>query len=148
MTPTAIRRSLLTVLAVPALALGVVACGGDDQASSSSTPTTEAGAVVVLEPLEAQELIEATPDEVVLDVRTPEEFAAGHVPDATNVNVEAADFADRLEGLDPDATYVVYCQSGRRSAIAADKMVQAGFTTVYDMGGITDWQAAGLPVES
>jgi rhodanese-related sulfurtransferase len=147
MTPTALRRSLLTVLAVPALALALAACGGDDEASSPST-APESATVVVLEPVEAQELIEATPDEVVLDVRTPEEFAAGHVPDATNVDVEAADFADRLEALDPEATYVVYCQSGRRSAIAADKMVEAGFTTVYDMGGITDWQAAGLPVES
>ena len=41
---------------------------------------------------------------------------------------------------------MVYCHSGRRSAIAADAMVAAGFTQVYDVGGIADWEAAGLPV--
>ena len=50
------------------------------------------------------------------------------------------------EALDPSATYIVYCQSGRRSALAAAAMVEAGFTQVFDMGGIQDWLAAGLPV--
>ncbi|MFM2077610.1 MAG: Rhodanese-like domain, partial [Actinomycetota bacterium] len=51
-----------------------------------------------------------------------------------------------IENLARDGEYAVYCHSGRRSAIAAATMVAAGFTRVHDLGGIVDWQAAGLPV--
>ena len=82
----------------------------------------------------------------VIDVRTPEEFAAGHVDGAINIDVEGGGFSAGIASLDTAAPYIVYCQSGRRSAIAAETMVAAGFTEVYDMGGIQDWVAAGLPV--
>lgn len=83
----------------------------------------------------------------ILDVRTPAEFAASHVKDAVNLDVEASTFNGKIAMLDKDATYVVYCHSGRRSGIATTAMAQAGFTRVYNLaGGLTDLQAAGATV--
>lgn len=83
---------------------------------------------------------------VLVDVRTPAEFADGHLEGAVNLPVESPDFAAAVATLDPGAEYVVYCRSGRRSAIAADLMVDAGLTVV-DLGGFEEAAAAtGLAV--
>lgn len=71
----------------------------------------------------------------VIDVRTAEEFATGHVDGAINIDVESADFGTAIAALDPAATYLVYCRSGRRSAIAASEMTDSGLT-VLDGGGL------------
>ncbi len=84
---------------------------------------------------------------VTLDVRTPAEYESGHLPDAVNIDVEAADFGQRITELDPAATYAVYCRSGNRSKVAMDQMASAGLKNVSDLdGGIVAWQSAGLPV--
>jgi len=84
---------------------------------------------------------------VILDVRTPGEYAAGHIANAVNVDVEAADFTVKITAYDKDKTYLVYCRSGRRSLTAAGIMIKQGFRDVYNMlAGITEWQAAGYPV--
>lgn len=80
--------------------------------------------------------------DVVVDVRTPAEFAAGHIAGAINIDVESGDFSNAIVSLDKSATYIVYCHSGRRSAIAADQMKAAGFT-VLDGGAIDAMTARG-----
>ena len=83
----------------------------------------------------------------VIDVRTPDEYAAGHLAGAQNIDVEAADFASRISSLDKETPYLLYCRSGRRSAIAAEQMAKAGFTDIVDGGGMADLVAAGAPTE-
>jgi len=73
------------------------------------------------------------PGTVVLDVRTPAEFAAGHLPEAKNIDIEGPDFASGIAALDKTATYAVYCRSGNRSATAMEQMTAASFTHVYDL---------------
>ncbi len=74
----------------------------------------------------------------LVDVRTPEEFAAGHVEGALNIPVDA--LAGRLGELpDPAAPLVLYCGSGRRSARAAALLAEKGYTAVYDLGGMSNW---------
>lgn len=91
----------------------------------------------------------ARPGVTVVDVRTPAEFASGHLEGALNYDVEGADFAEQIKGLDPAGTYAVYCRSGNRSQVATQMMAQAGLVTLYDLdGGINDWIAAGQPVVS
>ncbi len=86
-------------------------------------------------------------DFAILDVRTPEEFAEGHLSGALNVNFLAPDFAARLSALDRGKTYLVYCRTGHRSAGAAQVMQRSGFRSVYQMlGGILGWEARGLPL--
>ncbi len=82
---------------------------------------------------------------VPIDVRTSEEFAQGHLQGAQNINVEASDFKARVSAMDPEASYVVYCASGRRAALAVDRMESAGFTDVVNAGGYAALIKAGLP---
>lgn len=84
---------------------------------------------------------------VVLDVRTPGEFAAGHIENAINIDVEGMTFDSEIAKLDKNVEYALYCHSGRRSAIAAEKMTKAGFNKVANLeGGIISWQSAGYPL--
>lgn len=84
-----------------------------------------------------------TPGAVLLDVRTPDEYAGGYIRDAKNIDYYA-DFKNAISGLDKSKTYFVYCKAGSRSASAADIMRQNGFTTVYELkGGIMAWESAG-----
>ena len=83
----------------------------------------------------------------MLDVRTPAEYASGHLPKAQNIDIEGSDFATRIAALDKSATYAVYCRSGKRSAAALEQMAGADFKHVYDLtGGISDWQSTGRSV--
>ncbi len=87
------------------------------------------------------------PGVVVLDVRTGGEYAAGHIANAINIDVEGMTFDGDIKNLDKDAKYAVYCQSGRRSVNAIKKLQDAGFTNLFNLkNGILDWQGAGLPV--
>ena len=87
------------------------------------------------------------PGVVVLDVRTAGEFAAGHIENAINIDVESGSFDAEIAKLDKTVEYAVYCHSGRRSAIAADKMAKAGFTKLTNLqDGVASWQAAGYPL--
>ena len=83
----------------------------------------------------------------VIDVRTPAEYAAGHLQGATNIDVEGGAFSQGIAGLDKSKTYAVYCRSGNRSKTATQQMADAGFTHVVELdGGINAWIAAGQPV--
>ena len=84
---------------------------------------------------------------VVIDVRTPSEYAAGHIEGAQNIDVEAPDFATQLSSLDEHGKYLVYCHSGRRSALAADTMAKAGFTDIVDAGAMPDLLKAGATTQ-
>ena len=84
---------------------------------------------------------------ITLDVRTPGEFLAGHIPGAINIDVEGMQFETEIAKLDKTQTYAVYCQSGRRSSIAVEKMQSAGFNKLFNLtNGIQDWQAQNLPI--
>ncbi|MBO3269561.1 MULTISPECIES: rhodanese-like domain-containing protein [Hymenobacter] len=87
------------------------------------------------------------PDVVVLDVRTPEEYADGHLAGARNIDFKAPDFDDRIAQLDKSKTYVLYCASGNRSGKTATLMAEKGFAKVDNAGGFKDLKAAGLPTE-
>lgn len=87
------------------------------------------------------------PGVVVLDVRTPSEFAQGHISGAMNIDVEAASFNSEIAKLDKTKTYAVYCHSGRRSAIATTAMAGAGFEHIFNLqNGLTEWMAHGMMV--
>jgi phage shock protein E len=75
---------------------------------------------------------------IIIDVRATDEFAAGHLEGAINYNVEDGTLEQALPNLDPKANYVVYCRSGRRSAIAVDLMKENGFTQIDDLGSLQD----------
>lgn len=122
----------------------VSGCGGADSApgkDAAAKPFKNIG------PDEFEKL-RADKNAVVLDVRTPKEFAAGHIAGAANLDWHAADFETKVGQLDKSKTYLVHCASGRRSALACDKLSsRLGFTNCYNLeGGFKDWEKAGKPV--
>ncbi|UYN84595.1 MAG: rhodanese-like domain-containing protein [Microcella sp.] len=106
------RRILLSIALALGLALGASAC-----ASPAEPRALDAGTVVI-------------------DVRTPAEFASGHLEGAVNLDVQSADFEARVAELDPAGSYFVYCRSGNRSGQAIDRMRALGFTDLTNGGSV------------
>jgi rhodanese-related sulfurtransferase len=100
-------------------------------------------------PKEAYSLIQKNkdnPDFVILDVRTPKEFASEHIEDAINLDYYSKTILDDLDRLDKTKTYLIYCHTGSRSGKTFHFMKELGFQEVYHIvGGITRWKAEGLP---
>jgi rhodanese-related sulfurtransferase len=101
-------------------------------------------------PSEAQALIQQHQGDStfrILDVRTPAEYAAGHIENAVNVDYLSLSFASDVSTLDKSNTYFVYCGTEHRSPLAVAVMQQQGFTNLYNLtGGLTRWQSEGFPV--
>ena len=119
-----------------AAVFALTASGGDD-APLARDITVE----------QASELIQsgAGDDVTILDVRTADEFAAGHVAGAVNIDVNLPGFAEDVAKLDRDAQYVVYCRSGSRSDVAVTTMEDLGFEQVHNvLGGVQEWVGAGI----
>lgn len=135
-------RTLTAVALSVAGMLALAACTSSSDTSSTATPAADADGT--LPPGEASARAAREQGRAVIDVRTPEEFAAGHVAGAINLNLQDRDFAERVASLDPDVGYVVYCRSGNRSATAATQMRAAGLD-VLDGGGLQAMAAAGWP---
>lgn len=94
-----------------------------------------------------QDKIHSTPGAVILDVRTPDEFADGALPNAININYNDDQFQSNIKKLDVNKTYFVYCLSGGRSASAVSYMRDNGFKNVYELkGGIMAWKKDNLKV--
>jgi phage shock protein E len=84
---------------------------------------------------------------VILDVRTPGEFAEGYIEGSLNIDFQSGNFENEIATLDKDATYAVYCRSGNRSGQAVKIMHDAGFHNVYNLeGGVIDWANQGMPL--
>lgn len=117
-------RFVVALITALGLSLGLAACGGS--------------------PAEEEEM---SSDAIIIDVRTPEEYEAGHLEGAQLLDLNGGQFAAELPNLDPEAEYVVYCRSGNRSGQAVAMMTEAGFTDVTNLGSLE--QAAdttGLPI--
>lgn len=151
MRPTQLwsRKTAAAVLAV-ATTTGVSACSSSEPADSMITPTASAKASASApakgQHLEARDFANAmkTPGTIVIDVRTPAEYAGGHLPGARNLDLGSPSFAKQIDALDKQATYAVYCHSGKRSGVALEQLAAAGFTHAYDLrGGITAWKEMG-----
>jgi len=96
---------------------------------------------------EAHQLMTDDKSIQVLDVRTPKEYAQGHIKGAINIDYYADDFAEQLEALDPNTTYLVHCRSGVRSGRSLPILKAKGISHLIHLdGGIRAWNSADLPV--
>ena len=89
---------------------------------------------------EAVTMMEQETGYIILDVRRPDEYAAGHIPNAINVPNETIGTAEIPELPNKDQLIMVYCRSGRRSKEASEKLVKLGYTNIVEFGGILDWK--------
>ena len=122
------RVSLLLLLAV----LLLTACGQDkenDQGAVYMNITAE----------EAKQIMDTEEGYIILDVRTQEEYDQGHIPGAIVISHE--EIAEKAEEVltDKNQLILVYCRSGRRSKLAAEALVELGYTNIKEFGGIIDW---------
>ncbi len=145
-------RSRLVSVALPLLVgligpIGLVACGDAGDAVRADAVPAVREVVVLASADEVRALLADAPaGQTLVDVRTPEEFAAGHLEGARLVDFRAPTFLDEIGRLDRDARVIVYCRTGNRSAQAVEAMVQLGFTDIVELdGGVVAWEAAGLP---
>ncbi len=124
-----------------ALAAARARAGSETSADNTLTQITHAN------PAEAAKLI-AEHKVVVLDIRTPQEYLAGHIAGALLLDFYAPDFADGLAKLDKDKTWLVHCATGVRSTKALSTFRKLGFKSVVHLdGGFAAWKGAGEPVE-
>lgn len=142
------RRSIILLTLSVSLIIGVVLVGG---CTGNETQTvTETQIIEVVTPQEAFNMIESNrnnPDFVIIDIRTPEEFAESYIEGAINIDYYSATFEDELDSIDKNKIYLIYCQWGDRSGAALATMEGLKFMEVYDIkSGIEAWLAEGLPV--
>jgi phage shock protein E len=138
--------SLLSVLVV----LGLVSIGSlvaEEKKAPAAGETAKTKEKVVT-PDEAEKLLKENPGVTVLDVRSPEEFAEGHIKGAVNADVNGDDFQKKVAALDQSKPVLIHCQAGRRSARAIEEMGnKVKFPTVYHLNsGFKGWKDANKPV--
>jgi len=125
-------KKLITVLLVSVFALS--ACDGSSETVTSLSVNEFAQKI-------------ADPSITLLDVRTPAEFASGHIVGAINIDFESGEFKQDIQALDKTKTYAVYCRSGNRSGQATSIMAKDGFGSIFNLdGGVIDWAALGQPL--
>ena len=128
----------VALAAVPVWSLS--ACGSEDATTSMAVASTV--------PSGANQVDVDPTGAILVDVRTPGEFASGHLRGAVNIDIQSSDFAQRIAELDPAERYLVYCRSGNRSAAAIQMMSAAGFDDLTDLGGVAEAAAAtGLAID-
>ena len=102
--------------------------------------------VTHVDAIKALSLMKSRPELVVLDVRTPAEFASGHINGAINIDFKNSNFATKIAKLDGSQEYLIHCRSGKRSTRSLTTFRTEGFSHIIHMdGGIIGWNKAGLP---
>jgi len=142
------QKALLLIMLSALLAAGAAMMGG----CAGEEPAAAPPAGQIIEDISTQEAYDMiqqnqnNPDFIIIDVRTPEEFAEGHLEDAVNIDFYSDMLASELSVMNKDKAYLIYCRSGGRSGSTLDIMEDEGFLEVYNiLGGIIAWQEEGLP---
>jgi len=140
--PLSILGAAILIAAIAAAAL--IATRPAPTATVSTSSGFDASSGVISPAAYNAEFVVGGREHFLLDVRTPGEYSAGHIPNSVNISVET--LAGQLNQVPTDQPVIVYCRSGNRSAQAASILRQAGYTQVYDLGGVIQWQAEGYPL--
>jgi phage shock protein E len=143
------KPALLAALLFP---LGLTTLSAETPAPAAPANAPAAAVQHLDAPAAAKALETAaqTPEKAIaiLDVRTPEEFASGHLKGALNVDIASPDFQKNLAKLDPAKTWLVHCAAGGRSTRSLGILNKLGFKSIIHLdGGLKGWKEAGLPLE-
>ena len=123
-------KGLIIMLLISLSLFGMTACGGENNKTSTYEQITAE---------QAKTIMDTEKNYIIIDARTEEEFAEGHIENAILIpEYEIKDRAEK-ELLDKEQLILVYCRSGRRSKIASEELVNLGYTNVKEFGGIIDW---------
>lgn len=138
------RTLLALIIAAPLIVTSLHAQASDKPKPEAKQPAAKSKDIGV----EEFDKLRQSKTNVVLDVRTKQEFDSGHMPGAVWIDFMAPDFEEKVAKLDKSKTYLVHCASGGRSARACKKMEGMNFARLYNLeGGMNAWEKAGKPVE-
>lgn len=131
------NRLIIGIIAMFVTSLTLTSCS-----SGGSSAITNVDAQTFVKEIQSENV-------QIIDVRTYGEYASGHLQGALNIDVESGAFDSGITNLDKNATYALYCRSGRRSTLAAERMAEAGFTKIinFNNGGFDQLAAAGAITE-
>lgn len=129
-------RKYIAIILATIMVMGFTGCNNKNTVQSSVV--NEIGYTQISMD-EAVSMMEEETDYIILDVRTPEEFAEKHIPNAINIPNETIGDDAIPELPREDQLILVYCRSGNRSKQASEKLAALGYTNVYEFGGINDW---------
>src|ERR1041384_1776217 len=137
-------KTLSLLLAAVLCNLLLCTCGQADQPRAQTVADQAGPQARNISIADADKLLKENKAVVVLDVRTADEYKAGHIPGAKNVDFYQPDFKAKLAGLDRDQTYLVHCKSGGRSAKTEALMKDLKFKSILHLNdGFSKWEAAG-----
>ena len=123
-------KGLIIMLLISLSLFGMTACGSDNEKSSTYEQITAE---------QAKTIMDTEKDYIIIDARTVEEFAEGHIENAILIPEYEISTRAEKELPDKEQLILVYCRSGRRSKIASEELVKLGYTNVKEFGGIIDW---------
>lgn len=122
------KKLILLFLAV----MFLTACGQTEE-------TTQEAVYMNITAQEAKAIMDSKSGYIILDVRTQEEYDSGHIPNAILIPDDEITARAEAELTDKNQLILVYCRSGRRSKLAAEALVELGYTNIREFGGIIDW---------
>ena len=134
-----IKRAIMVILITGVLAGVLTACGNRSENTETVQEEAMKGEYHKITAEEAKNRMDSDDTIIILDVRTQEEYEERHIPGAILIPNESIGTEKQEQLPDMDQEILVYCRSGNRSAQAAKKLVEAGYTQIYDFGGIMDW---------
>lgn len=134
----------MTILIIILVLLAIAAAGWymTHNTMDTSTSTSGSAQIQTLSPQDAKAKMDSGEALTIVDVREPDEYAGGHIPNAVNISLGTITGTANgtVKGLpDKSAAIMVYCRTGKRSRKAAEKLVSLGYTQIMDIGGITSW---------
>lgn len=132
------RYTVFAVLVVLCCLIGMVSCKDNSTSPEHNTEDTELNYEQITAE-DAKRLMDTQKDYIIIDARTEEEFAAGHIKGAMLIPEYEISSRAEMELTDKDQLILVYCRSGRRSKIASQALVDLGYRNVKEFGGIIDW---------
>ncbi len=138
---TDMKKQTLLIILFAILTLAATGCSQNTSSSGTDTssPEQEEKVLMKIDAKQAREMMDTDSGLIILDVRTQEEYEESHVEGALLLpDYEISEKAEE-QLKDKNTTLLVYCRSGRRSALAAQALSDLGYTSVYDFGGIIDW---------
>ena len=139
---------IIAALFMSVLIISILAACSKSSPKSENLPNSKSTVVTHVSASQALAALKADPDMVVVDVRTPAEFASGHLEGAINVDFKNPNFATEIAKLDTRKSYLIHCRSGGRSRGALKVMQSTGFEHVTHMdGGMLAWKKANLPLK-
>ena len=134
-----IKRAIMVILITGVLAGVLTACGNRSENTETVQEEAMKGEYHKITAEEAKNRMDSDDTIIILDVRTQEEYEESHIPGAILIPNESIGTEKQEQLPDMDQEILVYCRSGNRSAQAAKKLVEAGYTQIYDFGGLMDW---------